>query len=169
MRNIISIATLVAGAIALTACGSSKSGTATAGGGSGAAKHTAVASAGPKISTAKGVLVDSSGMTLYSLSVEKQGHIICTGGCLQIWHPVLGKPSGSVSSLSTVTRPDGKVQAAFQGKPLYTFAQDTMAGDKKGEGLKDVGTWHAASTSGSSSSSGSGSSGGGGGYSYGGY
>jgi predicted lipoprotein with Yx(FWY)xxD motif len=153
MRNIIAIATLVAGAIGLAACGGGSSGTA-----------TASTSSGPKISTAKGVLVDSAGLTLYSLSVEKQGHIICTGPCLKLWHPVLGKPSGSVGALGTITRPDGKVQAAFEGKPLYTFASDRAPGDRKGEGFKDVGTWHAASTSASTSS---GSSGGSGGYNYG--
>ena len=135
MRNIIAIATLVAGAIGLAACGGGSSGTA-----------TASTSSGPAISTAKGVLVDAGGMTLYSLSVEKQGHIICTGACLKLWHPVLGKPSGSVGSLGTIRRPDGKVQAAYKGKPLYRFASDTAPGDKKGEGFKDVGTWHVAGT-----------------------
>ena len=31
----------------------------------------------------------------------------------------------------------------FRGSPLYTLAQDTP-GTAKGEGLKDVGVWHAA-------------------------
>jgi predicted lipoprotein with Yx(FWY)xxD motif len=101
-------------------------------------------------------------MTLYALSVEKQGHFICTNSqCLAVWHPVTGKPSGSISSLGTVTRPDGSVQAAYKGKPLYTFASDTAAGQAKGEGFKDVGVWHAVTTSGSSGG-GSGKSGGGG-------
>jgi predicted lipoprotein with Yx(FWY)xxD motif len=147
MRTIIGTTILVAGTIGLAACGSSSSGTATSSSG-GPAKNTATASAGPKISTAKGVLVDSSGMTLYSLSVEKQGHIICTGACLKIWHPVSGKPTGSIASLASITRSDGTVQAAYKGRPLYTFAQDTMAGDMMGEGIKDVGTWHAARASG---------------------
>jgi hypothetical protein len=36
------------------------------------------------------------------------------------------------------------------GMPLYTFAQDQQPGDVKGQGLKDVGTWNAVTTSASS-------------------
>ena len=34
----------------------------------------------------------------------------------------------------------------FKGRPLYSFAGDSKAGDVNGEGIKDVGTWHAAVT-----------------------
>jgi predicted lipoprotein with Yx(FWY)xxD motif len=162
LPTLITPAVLVAAALGLAACG---------GGGSNSAKASAAKSSGPTISTGKAggntVLVDSSGRTLYALSVEKKGHFICTDNtCLSLWHPVKGKPSGSVGSLGTVTRPDGTVQATFKGKPLYTFVQDTAKGQAKGEGFKDVGTWHAVTTSGGSSGSSGGSSGGGGGYSY---
>ena len=33
----------------------------------------------------------------------------------------------------------------LQGRPLYRFGGDTKAGEANGEGIKDVGTWHAAS------------------------
>jgi predicted lipoprotein with Yx(FWY)xxD motif len=149
LPTIIAMAALAPATVALAACGGSSSGTASA-------KTTA---SGPTISTAKNttlnktVLVDSRGRTLYALSVEKKGHFICTNqACLSLWHPVKGKPSGSVGSLGTVKRPDHTVQATYKGKPLYTFTQDTKRGDAKGEGFKDVGTWHAVSTSGGSSS-----------------
>jgi predicted lipoprotein with Yx(FWY)xxD motif len=166
LRQLTILGVAAASAAVLAACGG--------GGSSSATASSAKTSGGPAISTGKvggnTVLVDSNGMTLYALSVEKQGHFICTDKtCLSVWHPVKGKPSGSVGSLGTVTRPDGTVQAAYKGKPLYTFAQDMAAGDAKGEGFKDVGVWHAVTTSGSSSSSSGGSSGGGGGYSNGGY
>ena len=44
-------------------------------------------------------------------------------------------------------RPEGKVQVSFKGRPLYRFNGDSKAGDANGEGIKDVGTWHAAAIS----------------------
>jgi predicted lipoprotein with Yx(FWY)xxD motif len=96
------------------------------------------------------VLVDAQGMTLYRLSAEQHGKWICTSACVQIWHPLIApagaSPTGSVSSLGTVKRPDGTVQVTYKGMPLYTFAQDQKPGDAKGQGIKDVGTWNAATT-----------------------
>ena len=94
------------------------------------------------------ILVNSSGRTLYHLSVERKGHFICIDKtCLSFWHPLLvakgTKPTGRVA-LSTVRRPNGTLQVAYRGEPLYTFVQDTKRGDVKGEGFKDVGVWHAA-------------------------
>lgn len=93
------------------------------------------------------VLIANNGLTLYSLSVEKHGNFICTGSCLADWHPLVVaagvKPTGPVA-LGTIKRPDGKRQVTFEGRPLYTFDGDSKRGDAKGEGIKDVGTWHAA-------------------------
>jgi predicted lipoprotein with Yx(FWY)xxD motif len=93
------------------------------------------------------VLTANSGLTLYTLSVEKNGNFICKGGCLQTWPPLIVargvKPVGPVS-LGTVKRPDGRRQVTFKGRPLYNFASDSKKGDTKGEGIRDVGTWHAA-------------------------
>lgn len=96
------------------------------------------------------VLVDRNGHTLYDLSVERKSRFICTTkACLSFWHPLVvakgTKPTGQVA-LSTIKRPDGSIQVAYKGAPLYTFVQDLKPGDVKGEGFKDVGVWHAAST-----------------------
>jgi predicted lipoprotein with Yx(FWY)xxD motif len=95
----------------------------------------------------KTILTTTKGRTLYSLSVEKHGKFICTGSCTGVWHPLLVpagvKPTGPVA-LGTVKRPEGKTQVTFKGRPLYSFAGDAKTGDVKGEGIKDVGTWHAA-------------------------
>src|SRR3954451_10973338 len=98
----------------------------------------------------KNVLVTRRGMTLYSLSAERNGHFICTDStCLSVWKPLVvargTKPTGA-ARLATVRRPDGRTQVTYQGKPLYTFVKDTKPGQAKGEGFKDVGTWHVAST-----------------------
>jgi predicted lipoprotein with Yx(FWY)xxD motif len=102
------------------------------------------------------ILVDAQGMTLYSLSVEQNGKFICTSACVQVWHPLSppsgGAPTGSVGHLSTVKRPDGALQVAYKGMPLYTFAQDQAPGDIRGEGVKDVGTWNAVKTTASTAS-----------------
>lgn len=97
----------------------------------------------------KTILVDLKGLTLYSLSAETHGKFICKGTCLKDWHPLYVKagvkPTGPVK-LGTIKRPDnGKRQVTFEGRPLYRFDEDAKPGDVKGEGIKDVGTWHAAS------------------------
>ena len=51
-------------------------------------------------------------------------------------------------TLGTVTRPEDKIQVTYKGLPLYTFTADKKRGQVKGDGLKDVGTWHPASVSG---------------------
>jgi predicted lipoprotein with Yx(FWY)xxD motif len=94
------------------------------------------------------VLTANNGLTLYSLSVEKNGRFICKGSCLKDWFPLVVaagvKPTGPVP-LGTVKRPDGRRQVTFEGRPLYTFDGDSKKGDVAGQGIKDVGTWHAAS------------------------
>jgi predicted lipoprotein with Yx(FWY)xxD motif len=96
----------------------------------------------------KTILVNLRGLTLYSLSAETNGKFICKRGCLVDWHPLYVaagvKPTGPVK-LGTVKRPDnGKRQVTFNGRPLYTFDEDAKAGDVKGQGIKDVGVWRAA-------------------------
>ncbi len=96
----------------------------------------------------KTVLTNLKGITLYSLSAETKGKFICKGSCLRDWHPLVVaagvKPTGPVK-LGTIKRPDnGRRQVTFNGRPLYTFDEDEKAGDAKGQGIKDVGTWHAA-------------------------
>ncbi len=100
-------------------------------------------------SKGRSILATASGQSLYSLSVEKHGRFVCTrkGGCLALWHPLLvpaGKTLSGPVELGTVKRPEGGVQATYHGLPLYTFAPDAKPGETKGQGLKDVGTWHAA-------------------------
>lgn len=96
----------------------------------------------------KTVLTTTKGRTLYSLSVEKNGRFICTASCLSVWHPLMVpagvQPTGPVK-LGTVERPEGGTQVTYKGRPLYRFGGDSKAGQANGEGIKDVGTWHAAS------------------------
>jgi predicted lipoprotein with Yx(FWY)xxD motif len=92
------------------------------------------------------VLTDTKGHTLYTLSGEKHGRFICTGSCLRTWPPLLvaagTTPKGPVE-LGTIKRPDGRTQVTFKGAPVYTFSGDAKKGEANGEGLRDVGVWHA--------------------------
>ncbi len=96
------------------------------------------------------LLATTGGRTLYSLSAEKKGKFICTAasGCTEIWKPLtvasgVTPQAPSPLKLGTIHRPEGTIQVTYKGLPLYTFASDKKSGQVKGEGLKDVGTWHA--------------------------
>ena len=108
-----------------------------------------VAKQSENASLGRTVLTTTKGRTLYSLSAETHGRFICTDACVSTWRPLLvpagTKPTGPVK-LGTIERPEGKTQVTFKGRPLYSFAGDSKAGDTNGEGIKDVGTWHAAVT-----------------------
>jgi len=146
----------VASSLALAACGSSSSSSGSSSQASALpATNAASSSEGGEVTVKSAsnstlgatVLVNAQGMTLYHLSGEQNGKFICTSSaCVGIWHPLTissGTPGGSVGSLGTVKRPDGTIQVAYKGMPLYTFAQDQAAGEAKGQGIKDVGTWSA--------------------------
>ncbi len=116
----------------------------------GATQSRAVAKEAPVASLGPNALTNTKGRTLYSLSAETNGRFICVGACLSTWHPLLVaagvKPTGP-AKLGTIERPDGRTQVTFKGRPLYSFAGDSKPGQANGEGIKDVGTWHAAVTS----------------------
>jgi predicted lipoprotein with Yx(FWY)xxD motif len=95
----------------------------------------------------KTVLTNTKGLTLYTLSGETHGKFICTTAeCLKAWPPLLvtpgTTPKGPVK-LGTIKNPEGKTQVTFKGMPIYTFEGDSKKGEANGEGLKDVGVWHA--------------------------
>jgi predicted lipoprotein with Yx(FWY)xxD motif len=131
---------LVIGVIA-AACSSSPSTSngAPAGGGGGTTATLVSTTQNGKLGT---ILVNSKGFTLYTLS----GNAPCDAACSAVWPPLLAtgsaKPNlGGVSGLSTVKVPGGE-QVTYNGMALYTFAQDTSAGQASGQGLKDMwGTW----------------------------
>lgn len=164
MRHLLKLSLpALAASLLLAACGSSSSSNTTSSAAStqpatqtssSSSSAVVVKSASSSLGT---VLVDSQGMTLYHLSGEVNGKFICTGSCLGVWHPLTvpagGEPSGEVGSLATVKRPEGTVQVTYKGTPLYTFAQDKQAGETNGQGIKDVGTWSAVTTSSSSTPS----------------
>ena len=74
----------------------------------------------------------------------------CEGDCLANW-PAVGEleaGDGVDSGLvGTIERPDGSIQATYNGWPLYYFANDTAARDTTGQGINDV--WYVVAPDGS--------------------
>ena len=169
---------LVAVALIATACSSSpttapkSSGSPSAAGTSAAASPTA-SSSGTALKTASiggaTVLTDAKGFTLYSFAPDTATKSNCNGSCASFWPPVKGPAtagSGVTGTLTTITRSDGSMQAAYDGHPLYTYVGDTAPGQAKGNGLNlSGGVWHVVPASGGAAAAQSPSSGsGGGGY-----
>jgi predicted lipoprotein with Yx(FWY)xxD motif len=109
------------------------------------------------------VLVDSQGAALYAADQEADGTVVCTGSCTSIWEPLTvsdGTPTagdGLDGELGVMTRPDGSRQVTFDGRLLYTFAEDGDAGTVTGNGVADsfdgkAFTWHVATPTGISTS-----------------
>lgn len=102
------------------------------------------------------VLVDARGKALYSPDQEANGKVLCTDACASIWIPLTlpasEQPTGSSdvsSQLGLIRRPDGAEQVTYEGKPLYTFAEDPSPGEVTGNGFADdfggtSFTWHVA-------------------------
>jgi predicted lipoprotein with Yx(FWY)xxD motif len=90
------------------------------------------------------VLVDASGMTLYTFKRDAGGTSACYGTCAATWPPLLlsGKLRAGAglrsSLLGTVQRTDGTTQVTYAGRPLYHFARDAKAGDTNGQGFLNL-------------------------------
>lgn len=87
------------------------------------------------------VMTTPQGATLYTFDKDQIGKSNCYAGCATQWPPMIaGGGSQPYGRMSLVSRDDGQWQWAYDGKPLYTYAEDEMFGDVKGE---DVGSlWH---------------------------
>jgi predicted lipoprotein with Yx(FWY)xxD motif len=118
------------------------------------------------VSSADGVgdvLVDEEGSALYAAVQEADGMVRCTDACAAIWVPltVTGEPTGGdglAADLGVLTRPEGTRQVTFDGRPLYTFVEDTDANTVTGNGFSDtfgdlgLFEWHVATPTGISTS-----------------
>jgi predicted lipoprotein with Yx(FWY)xxD motif len=165
MRKLPTYAAIVAGALALAACGSN-------GDGNGDPSSAAASTAGSQTLSVERVdglgdiLVDElTGLALYAADEEATGQVLCVDACEAFWSPLEpgeGTPTTEpgVADLGVITRPDGTQQVTADGRPLYTFTQDSP-GQVTGDGFSDdFGgqhfTWHAVQADGASTSSSSG-------------
>lgn len=94
--------------------------------------------------TAKGdVLTDTAGMTLYVFDKDAKNSSNCNDDCAKKWPPLKADASAKADGkFGLVTRKDGTMQWAHDGKPLYRWQGDKMPGDTTGDGVG--GAWHAA-------------------------
>jgi predicted lipoprotein with Yx(FWY)xxD motif len=85
-------------------------------------------------------LADPAGRTLYVDARDTAGSApTCVAACLNNWLVFAAGngplPTGiDAAKLTTVTRPDGLTQSAFDGHLLYYFARDAAPGDLLGRG-----------------------------------
>ncbi|HSD36343.1 MAG TPA: hypothetical protein VLC92_02475 [Rhodocyclaceae bacterium] len=102
-----------------------------------------------------GVLVSSTGMTLYTFDKDTKGKSTCIDQCASNWPPLKAsaedKPGRGFSILS---RDDGSKQWAYDNKPLYLWVKDQKPGDRTGDGVNK--TWHVAAEPAKPDSSGGG-------------
>jgi predicted lipoprotein with Yx(FWY)xxD motif len=155
--------TLLLGGVALAAAACGSGGNA-ASSGSAADSSPTGASNGALVSRASvdgtSILAGADGHTLYSASGESANHILCVDSCTSFWKPVMASQQQAQQASSTlgqsftvVSRPDGGMQLAYAGHPLYTFTQEG-AHQLRGNGFTDKFqgtsfTWSAAGTGGS--------------------
>jgi predicted lipoprotein with Yx(FWY)xxD motif len=173
MRRHLIVASLAAAVLALTACGSSSSSS------SSSAAPSSTPAAGASSSSSgttlmvrtigsTQVLTNSAGLTLYWFAPDTSTTSKCTGSCATYWPPVKGPAtagSGVTGTLGVITRPDGTMQATYDGHPLYTYVADNAPGQNKGNGLNlSGGLWYEMTVSGATPAAAASSSSHGGGY-----
>ena len=74
-------------------------------------------------------------------NLEAGGKILCDGACNAFWMPLTlrsGLPTAPAGAgkLGVTKRPDGTTQITANGKPLYTFSEDSP-GKATGNGFQD--------------------------------
>lgn len=108
---------------------------------------TSVALAAPAVTTVKtekgDVVAGEKGMTLYTFKKDKPGVSNCNDACAKAWPPFMATAADKAEgAYSVITRKDGSMQWAKDGKPLYYWMKDAKKGDVTGDGFKGV--WNAA-------------------------
>lgn len=90
-------------------------------------------------------LTNATGWTLYIFArdIPTNGTSRCTGNCIKAWPAFytsnLNLPPGlNATSFTVITRPDGGKQLAYNGWPLYYFANDKKLGDTTGQGVNKL-------------------------------
>lgn len=87
------------------------------------------------------VMTTPDGATVYTFDKDEAGKSNCYADCARNWPPVIAAGDAEPYGRMTLAdRTDGQRQWAYDGKPLYTFAKDSMHGDIKGENAGSV--WH---------------------------
>jgi predicted lipoprotein with Yx(FWY)xxD motif len=98
------------------------------------------------------ILVDQNGITLYIFTKDTPNTSNCDAACQAIWPPLVSQgtpkvgPGVDAALIGVATQANGEKIVTYDHQPLYYKATDKKAGDKTGEGFKNV--WFAVSPSG---------------------
>ncbi len=92
-------------------------------------------------------LVDQFGRSVYAFGADTRGaSSTCHDACARSWPPVLsaGTPRAvrdavKSSKFGTIARPDGAIQATYDGWPLYYYSRDRLPGEALGHGTAEFG------------------------------
>jgi predicted lipoprotein with Yx(FWY)xxD motif len=144
-------------ALVLAACSSSGSSSAPSAAAPSAAPTTAASAAASAVAGGGGALTLATGTgpvgtyltgvdgkTLYIFTKDSANKSVCVDACATKWPPVIitgsapAAPAGVTGALTTFARPDGSMQLAINGLPLYYYAPDTKGGDTTGQGVGGV-------------------------------
>lgn len=100
------------------------------------------------------IFISEQGLSLYLFDNDSQNKSTCNAeqgaeagkssdknSCAAMWPPLLaGEQPSANDQFSTFERDDGTFQWAWNGHPLYQFADDSSEGDTNGDGINNV--WH---------------------------
>jgi predicted lipoprotein with Yx(FWY)xxD motif len=87
------------------------------------------------------VVTTVAGATLYTFDEDQNGQSSCYDDCAKHWPPLIALSAAKAYyRMSLTPRADGQQQWAHDGKPLYTYVNDTMPGDTNGDNVGNV--WH---------------------------
>ena len=154
MRKLLTAAGLAAAVLAVAACASSSSSSSAPAASSSPAAGASASGTTLMVKTIGGtqVLTNSAGFTLYWFGPDTSTTSNCSGSCATFWPPVKGPAtagSGVTGTLGVITRPDGTMQATYNGHPLYTYAGDSAPGQANGNGKNlSGGLWYEVTVSG---------------------
>jgi predicted lipoprotein with Yx(FWY)xxD motif len=139
--------------VALAACGSSGSSTASAQ--SPKTKTGAPATIGVTSTSLGTILVDTHDRTLYLFQKDTGTASTCTGACVASWPPLTAPTTptsgngAKASLIGTTKRQDGTSQLTYNGHPVYLFIGDQKPGDTNGQGISAFGArWFALDSGG---------------------
>ncbi|MBL0375411.1 hypothetical protein JJB09_25710 [Rhizobium sp. KVB221] len=107
------------------------------------AVSASAADPGKMIDTKMGkAMATEQGMVLYTFDKDTMGKSNCDKTCLKTWPAFHANSKAKAEGeWSLVKAADGKKMWAYEGKPLYMYADD-KAGETKGDGVG--GMWHIA-------------------------
>jgi predicted lipoprotein with Yx(FWY)xxD motif len=94
------------------------------------------------------MLFDGRGYALYAFTSDPSNESVCTAECADAWPPYVAvgdlRAGEGVRQtlLGTVERPDGTVQVAYAGRPLYHYVGDGEPGQVLCQNVVEFGgTW----------------------------